>query len=324
MIILLFALSKGVLGGEDFRFFLGREALKEYHSTNGTKFVYMRLVQDNEFKGSKLSLNFSVSSYNELQNNLRLLAAGIACYGAEVVPPILNRDTPFQIWTGVSSWQNGVMHDFEYLNQKFILFKNGTNYVVPASVTNSYVLDWNIADPVVGYFPSGILWARAEVYSADSGDLVDISDTFLDPSNRGFITVDWDIYLNMRRDYAISGKLGPYRVKTFVQSAGGYHTFDEGGMEIVGNPLKMTMVKVSDGAMITVSGDPNRTFNLEASSDLKNWETIATAFVPAYSGWHWPVATVAPSRFFRIIPIKLSLANLEVVRKGYTTQSVQH
>lgn len=323
-IIALITLSGVVRGAEDFRFFLGEESLREYHATNGVKSVSLRIVQNNETKG-KISLNLSVSNYNELQNNLRLLAANVARYGAETVPPVLDRDVSFQILTRVLSWPKGyvdMVSDFEYMSHEFLLLKNGTNYIVPSVITDSYALDWNFADPVVGYFPSGILWARAEV-SDSLGELIDVFDTFLDPSNEGFITVNWDVFLNMRKNYAISGKSGPFRVKTFVQSNDGYYTFDEGGMEIVGNPLKMTIVKASDGAMITVSGDPNRIFNLEASSDLKSWEVLTTAFVPPYNSWHWPVATIAPGRFFRVIPIKLSAVNLQMIRNGYISQYMQ-
>ena len=302
-IITLITLSGVVRGSEPIQLIMGSEDfVREYWATNTTLAkVWIGQNDQNGLPEDLAWLGGSIrprpTNYTELLQRVQNAAVKLAEYGITNKDVSFDLNEPFFICVSTAATQSypeSTQSEFFFFRW-FSYEKVGDKYTVPASV-GEITLPLNDT-PVIARIP-GIEWAKIIVTDLN-GQVIDGFDGFLDPDSYGkLIFPDDDDLLRMKLEYVLfEGK--PIRVEVYLMENGRYHSFLNG----VEQPWKQPRLGISPilgGIQITVTGDPNQTFSLEVSNDLKTWENIAVGFIPYRNSWKWTDTSALPSRFYRI------------------------
>ena len=320
-IITLIALSGVVRGTEPIKLIMGSEDfVKEYWATNTTWANIV--IGQNDINGLHEELAWlggsirpSPTNYADLLQRIQTAAVKLANYGITNKEVLFNLDEPFFIYVNVDA--NRYPENTKSLFWIFKWFsyeKVGDKYFVPASVGE---IDLPLNDtPIIARIP-GIEWAKIVVTDL-KGQLIDGFDGFLDPDSYGkLIFPDDDDLLRMKLEYVtFEGK--PIRVEVYLSENGRYHSFVNGVEQLWKQP-RLGIFPISRGIQITVTGDPNQTFSLEVSDDLKTWNSVSVGFIPYRNSWKWTDTSALPIRFYRLSPL---LPTVEQKKKLIETYKV--
>lgn len=215
--------------------------------------------------------------YDRIQSNVRALVK----HG--MTNPLIDPSKPFVIDMGTRE-----NLDFQDTIQSFETFWEGFTFDEFPVLLNDH--------PVIARIP-GIEWAKIVITDL-KGQVIDGFDGFSNSNTHGKLIFTDGNYLRMDSKYVTFADK-PIRVEVYLRENGKYHSFLNG----VEQPWKQPRLRISPASreiQITVTGDPNQTFQLEASSDLKKWERVATGFTPYGTAWEWTDKSVLPSRFYRL------------------------
>lgn len=288
MIILLFALSKGVLGGvEPIRLLMGSEDFVKNHWATNTFFFDIwfgqRQLSPAFVSGITMYLDPKPTNYSDLFNRIQLNVRALIKHG--MTNPLIDPSKPFVIDMGTRE-----NLDFQDTFQPFETFWEGF------ALSGDFPVLLN-RHPVIARIP-GIKWAKIVVTDL-KGEVIDGFDGFLDPNTYEKLIFPDGNYLRMDREYVtFEGK--PIRVEVYLSENGRYHSFVN-GVEQPWKQPRLGITPSSEGMQITVTGDPNQTFNLEVSDDLKAWESVSVGFIPYRNSWKWMDTSLLPSRFYRLV-----------------------
>ena len=226
----------------------------------------------------------------------------------------VDRDKPFQIYASVEKYTDEYHPVYFTCPGSFNLIKTNGSYMLPDLSGIKLKLH-----PWVPFEIDRLGWARVETSYASHPDApFEVFDPRYNPNvqETGIYPYPDLSRIYIRRDFAVSGTNGPFRMKIYVVSGAddNYHIFDGNGTQLPETPKVMSIIRntvdpskpqaSSSSSLVSLNitgGDPGRVVVLQRTTDMTSWEDMGNYVIPDdKSGISVPVGTDGNMSFYRL------------------------